>query len=150
VEDRTCITFDRSLETGDAEIDEQHRELFDRLDRLLAASRERRTREEVARMVSFLGDYVVHHFTAEDRMMTLTNYPEADPHRAEHARFVREFGALSLEFESEGPTTVFIVRIVNRVTSWLRQHIYRTDRMLVEHLKSRYGPARPAAGRLAG
>lgn len=131
------ITFDRTLETGDPEIDEQHRELFDRIDRLLAASRERRTREEVGRMVSFLGDYVVHHFAAEERLMMLANYPEADPHRAEHAHFVREFGALSREFESEGPTTVLIIRVVNRVTSWLRQHIYRTDRVLVEHLKQR-------------
>ncbi len=137
MDDRTCISFDRTLETGYPEIDDPHRELFDHLDRLLAASRERRTREEVARMVSFLGDYVVHHFAAEERLMALSDDPEAGPHRAEHARFVREFGALSREFTRDGPSPDFIIRLVNRVTSWLRQHIYRTDRALVEHLKSR-------------
>lgn len=137
MEDRPGITFDRTLETGDPEIDEQHRELFHRIDRLLAASRERRTREEVGQMVRFLGDYVVHHFSAEERIMVLAGYPETAAHLAEHARFVQEFGALSQEFQSEGPTTVLIIRVVNRVTSWLRQHIYRTDRLLVEHLNRR-------------
>jgi len=137
VDDRIRITFDPSLETGDLEIDGQHRELFNRIDRLLAASRERRSREEVGQMLTFLGDYVVHHFSAEERMMAAAEYPEAAAHLAEHARFVQEFGILYREFKAEGPTTLFIIRVGNRVTHWLREHIYRTDRTLVEYLKSR-------------
>jgi len=136
-EDRMRITFDKNLETGDPEIDSQHRELFDRIDKLLAASREKRSREEVGQMLTFLGDYVVHHFAAEERMMAASNYPEIEAHRGEHQRFVQEFGILYKEFKSEGPTTLFIIRVGNRVTGWLREHIYRTDRMLVDHLKHR-------------
>jgi hemerythrin len=138
VEDRIRITWDRNLETGDDEIDGQHRELFHRIDKLLAASRERRSREEVAQTLTFLGDYVVHHFSAEERMMADAAYPELEAHQAEHARFVQEFGILYREFKSEGPTTLFIIRVGNRVTGWLREHIYRTDRSFVEYLKSRY------------
>lgn len=137
MEDRIRITFDKNLETGDPEIDGQHRELFNRIDRLLAASRERRSREEVGQTLTFLGDYVVHHFAAEERMMAVADYPEIEAHRAEHARFVQEFGILYNEFKSEGPTTLFIIRIGNRITGWLREHIYRTDRTLVEYLKQR-------------
>jgi hemerythrin len=135
VEDRIRITWDRNLETGDAEIDGQHRELFFRIDKLLAASRERRSREEVGQTLTFLGDYVVEHFAAEERKMELAGYPEIEAHRAEHARFVQEFGILYSEFKAEGPTTLFIIRVGNRVTGWLREHIYRTDRSLVEFLK---------------
>jgi hemerythrin len=138
VDDRIRITWDRNLETGDPEIDGQHRELFNRIDKLLAASREQRSRDEVAQTLTFLGDYVVHHFAAEERMMVLADYPEQEAHRAEHARFVQEFGILYREFKAEGPTTFFIIRVGNRVTGWLREHIYRTDRSLVEYLKSRY------------
>ena len=138
MEDRIRITWDKNLETGDPEIDSQHRELFHRIDRLLAASREKRSREEVAQTLTFLGDYVVQHFSAEERMMTLADYPDLEAHRAEHARFVQEFGLLYREFKAEGPTTLFIIRVGNRVTNWLREHIYRTDRSLVEHLKKRY------------
>ena len=138
MEDRIRITFDKNLETGDPEIDGQHRELFNRIDRLLAASRERRSREEVGQTLTFLGDYVVHHFAAEERMMAVADYPEIEAHRAEHARFVQEFGLLYQEFKAEGPTTLFIIRVGNRVTGWLREHIYRTDRSLVEYLRKKY------------
>jgi hemerythrin len=134
-DDRLRITWDRALETGDAEIDEQHRELFARIDKLLAASRERRSREEVAQTLTFLGDYVVHHFSAEERMMQAAGYPEIAAHQAEHQRFVQEFGILYNEYKSEGPTTLFIIRVGNRVTGWLREHIYRTDRSLVQWLR---------------
>ena len=137
MEDRIRITWDRNLETGDDEIDGQHRELFFRIDKLLAASREKRSREEVAQTLTFLGDYVVHHFGAEERMMEAAGYPEIEAHRAEHARFVQEFGILYNEFKAEGPSTLFIIRVGNRVTGWLREHIYRTDRTLVDFLKRR-------------
>lgn len=135
MDDRIRITWDKNLETGDPEIDGQHRELFFRIDKLLAASREKRSREEVAQTLTFLGDYVVEHFAAEERMMVAAGYPELEAHRAEHARFVQEFGILYAEFKSEGPTTLFIIRVGNRVTGWLREHIYRTDRQLVEYLR---------------
>ncbi len=135
-DDRIRITWDRNLETGDAEIDEQHRELFARIDKLLAASREKRSREEVGQMLTFLGDYVVHHFSAEERMMISAGYPELLAHQGEHQRFVKEFTILYQEFKSEGPSTLFIIRVGNRVTAWLREHIYRTDRTLVQWLRS--------------
>lgn len=138
MEDRMRITWDRNLETGNQEIDGQHRELFFRIDKLLAASREKRSREEVGQTLTFLGDYVVEHFAAEEQMMAAAGYPEIEAHRAEHARFVQEFGILYREFKSEGPSVLFIIRVGNRVTGWLREHIYRTDRSLVEFLKRRY------------
>jgi hemerythrin len=131
-----AVTFDKLLETGDPTIDEQHRELFSRIDRLLQASREKRGREEVGQILAFLGDYVVHHFAAEEQIMSDAGYPQIASHRAEHARFVQEFGLLYREFAAEGPGTLFIIRVGNRVTAWLREHIYRTDRELVSFLKS--------------
>jgi hemerythrin len=137
-EDRMRITWDRALETGEEEIDAQHRELFARIDKLLAASREKRSREEVGQMLTFLtflGDYVVHHFSAEERMMMAASYTELAAHQAEHARFVQEFTILYNEYKTEGPSTLFIIRVGNRVTGWLREHIYRTDRSLVQWLR---------------
>ena len=137
MDDRIRIAWDRTLETGDPEIDTQHRELFNRIDRLLEASRERRSRAEVTQTLEFLGDYVVQHFSAEEGMMITSAYPDVAAHQAEHRRFVQEFEALYKEFRSEGPSTLFVIRVGNRVTSWLREHIYRTDRQLAEWLRQR-------------
>jgi hemerythrin len=33
-------------------------------------------------------------------------------------------------------TSLFAIRVGNRVTAWLREHIYRTDRLLAEWLRA--------------
>lgn len=136
MEVRIQISWDRSLETGDPEIDDQHRELFRRIDQLMAATRDRRARSEVGRLLTFLGDYVVSHFAAEEQLMAEFGYPESGPHRSEHARFVAEYSRLFQDYRAEGPGPVFVIKFGNRVTAWLCEHICRTDRRLVEYLNS--------------
>ena len=131
------IEFDPVLLTGVPAIDQQHRELFERVGTLLEASRSRRSREEVLRLLEFLGQYVVEHFAAEEREMLRSGYPKREAHELEHRQFVKEFEILRLELKSEGPTRLFVIRVGNRVTEWLREHIYRTDRLLGAWLRER-------------
>jgi hemerythrin len=130
------VEFDPVLLTGVDEIDRQHRELFARVGALLEASRNQRSREEVIRLLEFLGGYVVEHFGAEERRMEEAGYPKIDGHRAEHRQLVKELEVLRHELKSEGPTRLFVIRVGNRVTEWLREHIYRTDRLLGEWLRA--------------
>ena len=131
------IEFDPVLLTGVPAIDQQHRELFERVGTLLEASRSRRSREEVLRLLEFLGQYVVEHFAAEEREMLRSGYPKREAHELEHRQFVKEFEIIRLELKSEGPTRLFVIRVGNRVTEWLREHIYRTDRLLGAWLRER-------------
>ena len=131
------VELDPLLLTGIDEIDAQHREMFARVGTLLEASRTHRSREEVVRMLEFLGGYAVDHFSAEERLMEEAGYPRLGGHRAEHLQFVKELGILRHELKSEGPSKLFVIRVGNRVTEWLREHIYRTDRILADWLKSR-------------
>ncbi len=130
------LELDPALLTGDEEIDRQHRELFERVGTLLDAAKNRRSREEVVRMLEFLGGYAVDHFAAEERAMERSAYPEIAAHRLEHRQFVRGLEILRHELKSEGPTRFFVIRVGNRVTAWLREHIYRTDRLLAEWLRT--------------
>ncbi len=132
---RLKVEFDPLLETGNATIDAQHRELFTRIDQLLEAAQERRGAAEISGMLDFLGHYVVSHFSMEERSMAQTGYPDLDEHRAEHQQFIRDYSALYQEFRHEGPRLALVVRVSNRVTAWLREHIYRTDRRMAQWLK---------------
>lgn len=127
--------LDPALVTGNDAIDAQHRELFAHLATLLAASRERRSQQEVAGLLDFLGDYVIRHFAAEEALMIQGAYPGIEAHRAEHRDFVKQYEVLRRELRSEGPSRLFAIRLGNRVTAWLREHIYRTDRLLAEWLR---------------
>jgi hemerythrin len=130
------VELDPVLLTGVDEIDAQHRELFDRIRALVEASRNRRSGEEVIRMLEFLGSYVVEHFALEAGIMEASGYPRMEAHLAEHRQFIRELEILRHELKSEGPTRLFSIRVGNRVTGYLREHIYRTDRLLGEWLRA--------------
>lgn len=140
----TPILFDRSLETGHESIDADHRELFWRVDRLLDASSQHRGRAEIERMLGFLGEYVHGHFAAEERYMRKHGYPGMDEHLLQHALFVEEFEALRQEFEAHGPSVPLVVRLGSQVTTWLREHIQKTDRRFVQWLQQA-APAQPLA-----
>lgn len=130
------LELDPILLTGIDDIDAQHRELFSRIRALLEASQKRRSRQEVIGLLEFLGSYVVDHFDLEDRMMREVSYPGIDGHRAEHRQFIKELEVLRHELKSEGPSSLFAIRVGNRVTAYLREHIYRTDRMLASWLRA--------------
>ncbi len=130
------LEFDPLLLTGVEDIDRQHRELFERIGALLEATKARRSKEEVLRMMEYLGVYAVEHFAAEEREMDRTAYPRAEAHRLEHRQFVRELEILRQELATEGPSVLFVIRVGNRVTAWLREHIYRTDKLLGEWLRA--------------
>jgi hemerythrin len=136
MEVRIRISWDKSLETGDPEIDDQHRELFRRIDALMAATQDRRARSEVGRLLTFLGDYVVGHFAAEERLMEEYGYPEVEAHRDEHRNFVSDYARLYQDYRAEGPGPVFVIKFGNRVTGWLCEHICRTDRRLADYLSA--------------
>jgi hemerythrin len=133
------LEFDPILLTGVDEVDRQHREMFARVGALLEASRNHRSKEEVLRMVEYLGTYAVEHFAAEERQMERTGYPKAEAHRQEHRQFAKELEVLRHELATEGPSVLFVIRVGNRVTEWLREHIYRTDRLLGEWLRAHPG-----------
>lgn len=137
MEVRIQVSWDRSLETGDPEIDSQHRELFRRIDQLMIATQDRRARAEVGRLLTYLGDYVVSHFSAEERLMVEAEYPGTLAHREEHQRFVEEYARMFQDYRANGAGPVFVIKFGNRVTAWLVEHICRTDRRLADYLASR-------------
>jgi hemerythrin len=134
MEVRIQVSWDKSLETGIPEIDGQHQELFRRIDQLMIATQDRRARTEVGRLLTYLGDYVVSHFSAEERLMAEADYPEMPAHREEHERFVEEYARIFQDYRANGAGPVFVIKFGNRVTAWLVEHICRTDRRLADYL----------------
>lgn len=123
------------LATGVAEIDNQHKEIFSRFDQLFAACSEGRGKEEVLRLLLFLEEYVKEHFTAEERLQMRHGYPDYAAHRAEHARFMADVDRLTREFRAEGATLPLVIMTNKTLSSWLVQHITRTDMAFANYLR---------------
>jgi hemerythrin len=129
------IAWDPTLLVGDPEIDGQHQELFRRLDGLIEAIRGGRSRDEVGRTISFLHEYVVKHFAAEETLMVARGYPGLPDHRTEHDAYVNEIRLLEEELGRDGPTPSLTVRVSTQLNSFLRSHILRTDRAMIDWVK---------------
>jgi hemerythrin len=119
-------SWSEALATGVPEIDHQHRELLGLADQLLAALVNEPS--AVERHLDFLGDYVLGHFDAEERLMFQHGYPEAEDHREAHAGFARAFGRVRYDFDQEGLTEEMVELIGGMLVDWLKMHIREVDR----------------------
>ena len=57
------IALTKDMETGVSKIDEQHKELIDRLNQVSSMGLKSFSKEETQKTLDFLGDYVVKHFS---------------------------------------------------------------------------------------
>ena len=125
------------LAVGDNTIDEQHQELFRRVDELLVAMQDGRAKRELRGLVAFLEGYVQEHFGAEERAMLATGYRGYELHKAEHEAFIATLAELKTTLSQRGPSYLLVVRVHDAVVGWLREHIMRSDKAIGAHLSAR-------------
>jgi hemerythrin len=131
-----AFQWTRDLAVGVDTIDRQNQDLFHRLNNLLETMKKGKGQEELESMISFLGQYVVSHFGAEEKLMRMYEYPALLAHKAKHDKFILEFGELKKELQA-GKSTSPAIQVQTRMVDWLKTHISQTDKALGEYLNSR-------------
>jgi hemerythrin len=129
--------WDDSLEIGYPEIDAQHRQLFAAFNEFLAACGQGRGHSEIAKTMEFLGEYVIRHFTDEEKIQRDNNYPDYYKHKRYHDEFKIMVISLKADFAQEGPTATVISRIQSSIGDWLLNHIKIEDLKIGEFIKAR-------------
>jgi hemerythrin len=125
-----------NLASGSSEIDTQHKELFKRIESLLAAFDKKDSgREEVAKIIQYLSDYVVFHFGNEENYMAKYAYSSTSAHKAQHEQFVKNFLKLKDRILMEGINGQLAEETKELCVSWLINHIKYSDRALGLFLK---------------
>lgn len=122
------------FKTGLEDIDIQHQGLFDALNKLYDAYREKKEDAEVVNIMGFLGDYVVRHFSYEESLMRKHAYPGLERQTYEHNAFVQNFREMKGMLEKEGPNKKLMLRIYNDVYKWLVEHISNLDREMGQYI----------------
>ena len=121
------------LLTGVDEIDDQHREIFRRFGALLTACQEEKAHEEVLRLLLFLDEYTVTHFTAEERLMLACGYRDYLEHKRQHQQFVRQLAELKRTVSQGGVGLTTILATNQMMISWLTGHIERMDKEIARY-----------------
>jgi hemerythrin len=116
------------LTVDDGKIDEQHRELFKRIGELVAAIKTSTCKYKIGPTTTFLEEYVIEHFSDEEAMMVDAGYPGYESHKAEHERFIRDFGELKEKLDSEQSNYTKSVYTNQMVVDWILEHISERDK----------------------
>ncbi len=125
-----------SLATGIKEVDNQHKEIFRRVDGLLAACKDGKGREKVGETIDFLGGYVIKHFEAEEKIQRDYKFPHYPEHKAMHEQFIKDFSKLKEQFDKDGATLPLVMSMNRTVVAWLVNHIEREDKRIAMHIKA--------------
>jgi len=125
------------LATGVSLIDGQHKELFDKVNKLYDACSQGKGKEEVQNVIKFLGDYVVEHFGAEEKIQKKYSYPGYEIHKSQHEQFIKDFIAFKDKIEKDGVSALSVILINKTIADWLVKHIGQTDKALGEYLKGK-------------
>ncbi len=129
------IEWKPELETGNEAIDKQHREWINRYNGFISSMKEGKGREEVGKLLGFLEEYTMTHFSAEEKLMESAGYKGLADHRKLHDRFSQNLRVISNELDREGPGIALTLKANHLIGDWLREHIMSRDKAMILSIK---------------
>jgi hemerythrin len=118
------------LSVGIEEIDEQHRELINRVNQFYTAIKANRSKAEALDILQYLSSYVVVHFADEERLQVRSAYPGYAEHKKMHAEFIQTVKQLTAEVQQDGVGMMTFATIATTLSNWLVSHISQQDRKI--------------------
>jgi hemerythrin len=121
-------TFDWSDEFSVAipEIDEQHKVLFQLVNQLSAAIHQRHGSEACQAILGRLVEYTRIHFSLEESLMRMANYPGFVEHKQLHERLIADVVALDEKMHAGKAKISF--ELLHFLRVWLTRHIQHDDK----------------------
>ena len=113
-------------------IDQQHKKLLNLINQLQTAvdysTGEQFEREALDELV----DYTKTHFTYEEGLMRDNNYPDFEPHKAQHEKMFEKVREVLAEYEQDQDTAM--ANAAEYLKDWLINHINGTDKEYSSYL----------------
>ena len=126
--------FSENLITRNELIDSQHRELIDRINKLLDSCEDSDAKLAAIKTLDYLSDYTVFHFCAEEELQKEIEYPGYEAHKEQHENFKKTISELDeMLQEEEGPSPAFVKKVEENVIKWFYTHIEGFDRSVAEY-----------------
>ena len=126
--------FDESLVTGNEMIDTQHKELIEKINKLLDSCETSKEKVVAVKTLDYLADYTEFHFGEKEKLQESIDYPALTEHKKEHDKLRAVVKDLyNMLEEEEGPSEAFVEQVNKNVIEWLYRHIKGFDRSVAEY-----------------
>lgn len=132
------IVFDEALYTGNELIDNEHKELIDRVNKLVESCENGKEKVTAVKTLDFLMDYTDFHFSDEEKLQQEAGYDKLEQHKVQHEDFKKSVDGLrQMLEEEEGPTDAFVEAVNKNISQWLVNHIQGWDKAVAEFIRAK-------------
>jgi len=137
------FVWNADVETGEAAIDKQHKELVNKYNRLYSMCTTKTVKfdmdhmnAEISKALGFLCSYTAKHFADEEALQIKCGYPDYERHKQLHEAFKQRAVQMSEVFKKTGFTDQFANIVYSQIGIWLIEHIQKEDTRIAECIKS--------------
>ncbi|MBN1186820.1 MAG: hemerythrin family protein [Bacteroidales bacterium] len=120
------ITWSERFSVGVKEIDLQHRELLDIINKIIESIENKKEWHTTSTILNSLINYAYNHFATEERLMQKADYPDLLRHVDLHLEFIRKVFQLEQEVLLKG--TEVQHEIFQFLVGWYSNHVLVVDR----------------------
>jgi hemerythrin-like metal-binding protein len=133
------IAWNEEYETGNEEIDAQHRQIFKLTSDLVDACSQGQSAAVLQEALDFLASYTVKHFADEEALQLKYHFPGYEEHKKLHEDFKKTVAALIQEHKEEGSSESLSRKVYSIIVHWLIRHIQGEDQKIAAHIRKVQG-----------
>ncbi len=122
------IDWTTKNEVGVAEVDAQHKKLFELLNRLHESVVQGKEQSELYAILDELIEYTVVHFKTEEDLFLKYDYPGYQEHKGVHDALTRT--ALELQESLREGSAVLSFELLDFLNTWLTEHTLGLDQQM--------------------
>ena len=111
------------------EIDDQHKKMFDTINRLIDMLDRKPTKEDLNGIIASLIEYKKFHFLTEERYFDKFHYSGTEEHKKAHLVFTQKLEELVKL--SDEDTMIFAFKLIDFLEDWLIDHLMIQDQKYV-------------------
>lgn len=139
------ISWDKSLETGIDEIDEQHKNIVKAINELCCSVSVNKSKKEIKKILEKLDVYVNNHFKTEENYMEKYNYDNILDHKDAHSYFIKTYGQIRYSYFYVDSKNLPKDEIINTyslhlclvLSDWIKLHFPTLDREFCDFIKNK-------------
>lgn len=119
--------------TGNQKVDEQHKHLFEIINKLHDAMKKGHGRDVLKKTLDELIKYTIQHFITEEMLMLSKHYPNYREHKQIHQDLTHKVKDLRAKFD-EGHVNINI-ELLHFLNQWLAHHIKGEDFKMIQYFR---------------
>ena len=127
----------KELETRIPALDEHHQGIFRCINDFFQKCDEDGGTKEVIALLDTLDCYTRKHFSYEESLQKMNDYPGLERQQEQHGAFLTDISVLKNTLETTGPTRELTVIAKGKLIRWLSHHIKSLDKEFVDYLKAK-------------